>query len=124
MTEFDELKLFIKEITLFLQKHSNYNAEKIEPMFQRAYKLYVKYDVDNPKTRTSRFWGWGGWMTERSKGERMVYLKAEIIKLEETDYPEHMTEMREICIKALKDRIEKIIAGECWFWLTRPYYPW
>jgi hypothetical protein len=43
----DELKLFIKEITLFLQKHSNHNAEKIEPMFQRAYKLYVKYDVEN-----------------------------------------------------------------------------
>jgi hypothetical protein len=47
MTDFDELKLFIKDITLFLQKHSNYNAEKIEPMFQRAYKLYVKYDVEN-----------------------------------------------------------------------------
>ncbi|HEA68118.1 MAG TPA: hypothetical protein ENI07_15035 [Desulfobacterales bacterium] len=42
----DELKLFIKDITLFLQKHSNYNADKIEPMFQRAYKLYAKYDVE------------------------------------------------------------------------------
>ena len=43
----DEVKSFIKDITLFLQKHSNYNPEKIEPMFQRAYKLYVKYDVEN-----------------------------------------------------------------------------
>jgi len=43
----DELRLFIKDITLFLQKHSNYNPEKVEPMFQRAYKLYVKYDVEN-----------------------------------------------------------------------------
>ena len=43
----DDLRLFIYDITLFLQKHSNYNPEKIEPMFQRAYKLYVKYDVEN-----------------------------------------------------------------------------
>ena len=43
----NELRLFIKDITLFLQKPSNYNAGKIEPMFQRAYKLYSKYDVEN-----------------------------------------------------------------------------
>ena len=43
----DELRYFIKDITLFLQKHSNYTPEKIAPMFQRAYKLYVKYDVEN-----------------------------------------------------------------------------
>ena len=43
----NELRLFIKDITLFLQQHKNYTAEKIEPMFQRAYKLYVKYDVEN-----------------------------------------------------------------------------
>ena len=42
----EELMLFIHDITLFLQDHSNHNAEKIEPMFQRAYKLYVKYDVE------------------------------------------------------------------------------
>ena len=42
----EELRLFVKDITLFLQKHCNYNPEKIEPMFQRAYKLYVKYDVE------------------------------------------------------------------------------
>ena len=46
----DELRLFIRDITLFLQKHSNYNAEKITPMFQRAYKLYVKYDVERDAT--------------------------------------------------------------------------
>jgi len=43
----DELKLFIRDITLFLQKHSHYDPEKIEPMFQRAYRLYVKYEVEN-----------------------------------------------------------------------------
>jgi len=42
----EELRLFVKDITLFLQKHSNYNPKKIEPMFQRAYRLYVKYDVE------------------------------------------------------------------------------
>ena len=48
----DELILFIKDITLFLQKHCNYNPEKIEPMFQRAYKLYVKYNVEEGKNGT------------------------------------------------------------------------
>jgi len=43
----NELRLFIKDITLFLQNHSNYTPEKMETMFQRAYKLYVKYDVEN-----------------------------------------------------------------------------
>lgn len=43
----NELRLFIKDITLFLQLHSNCTPEKIEPMFQKAYKLYVKYDVEN-----------------------------------------------------------------------------
>lgn len=42
----NELKSFIRDVTLFLQKHSHYNAEEIEPMFQRAYRLYVKYDVE------------------------------------------------------------------------------
>ena len=43
----DELRFFVRDIPLFLQKHCNYNAKKIEPMFQRAYRLYVKYDVEN-----------------------------------------------------------------------------
>lgn len=43
----DELRLFIKSVTLFLQKNSHHNPEEIEPMFQRAYRLYVKYDVEN-----------------------------------------------------------------------------
>ena len=43
----EELRLFVRDVTLFLQKHTNYNPEKIEPMFQRAYKLYVKYNVEN-----------------------------------------------------------------------------
>jgi len=47
----DELRWFVRDITLFLQKHSNYNPEKITPMFQRAYRLYVKYDVENAKAK-------------------------------------------------------------------------
>ena len=50
----DELRLFIKDITLFLQKHSNYTTKKIEPVFQRAYKLYVKYDVENEQACSSQ----------------------------------------------------------------------
>ncbi len=46
----DELKTFIKDITLFLQKHTNCNPEKMEPMFQRAYKLYVKYEVEKQES--------------------------------------------------------------------------
>lgn len=42
----EDLILFVYDITLFLQQPGNYNAEKIEPVFQRAYKLYVKYDVE------------------------------------------------------------------------------
>lgn len=49
----DDLRLFIKDITLFLQKHSNYNPKKMEPMFQRAYRLYVKYNVENEPTMDS-----------------------------------------------------------------------
>ena len=48
----DELRLFIKDITLFLQKQSNYTSEKIAPMFQTAYKLYVKYDVENEQANS------------------------------------------------------------------------
>jgi len=44
--ELADLKTFIRDVTLFLQKHAHYNMEKIEPMFQRAHRLYVKYDVE------------------------------------------------------------------------------
>ena len=43
----EDLRDFIRSITLFLQQHTNYNAEKIEPMFQWAYRLYVKYKVED-----------------------------------------------------------------------------
>jgi hypothetical protein len=42
----DEIRIFIKHITLFLQDASNHTPEKVERMFQRAYRLYVKYDVE------------------------------------------------------------------------------
>jgi len=49
----DEVRVFIKDITLFLQDTANYTPEKIEPMFQRAYRLYTKYDVEKQITSTS-----------------------------------------------------------------------
>ncbi len=48
--ELAELRKFVMDVTLFLQKHAHHDMEKIEPMFQRAYRLYVKYDVENRGT--------------------------------------------------------------------------
>lgn len=45
----EDLRLFIKDITLFLQTN---NHPKSEPMFQRAYRLYVKYDVEREGSYT------------------------------------------------------------------------
>lgn len=45
--ELAELRKFVMDVTLFLQKHAHHDMKKIEPMFQRAYRLYVKYDVEN-----------------------------------------------------------------------------
>ena len=42
-----ELKRFIKAVTLFLQKSRGNSPESSDMMFHRAYRLYVKYDVEN-----------------------------------------------------------------------------
>lgn len=46
-----EIRLFIHDITLFLQRHENYTPEKIEPIFQRSYNLYLKYDVEQTRNK-------------------------------------------------------------------------
>ena len=43
----NDLRLFVMDVTLHLQKIAHYDMTRIEPMFQRAYKLYVKYNVEN-----------------------------------------------------------------------------
>ena len=45
----EELRGFIRDVTLVLQSNAHHNPKKIEPLFQRAYKLYVKYDVEQSK---------------------------------------------------------------------------
>jgi len=42
----EELRGFIRDVTLVLQSNAHHNPKKLEPLFQRAYKLYVKYDVE------------------------------------------------------------------------------
>lgn len=46
----DELRFFIMDVTLHLQEIAHYDMKRIEPMFQRAYRLYVKYDVEKQST--------------------------------------------------------------------------
>ncbi len=45
----DDLRSFIYEVTLFLQKSRSSTPEQMDRMFQRAYKLYAKYDVENTR---------------------------------------------------------------------------
>ena len=42
----DDMKWFLKDITLFLQQHRSKSPEQISKKFQDAYQLYVKYKVD------------------------------------------------------------------------------
>jgi len=41
-----ELKKFIYDVTLLLQSHRSKTEVEMDRMFQRAYRLYVKYDVE------------------------------------------------------------------------------
>ena len=43
----EDLRSFIYDVTLFLQRHRSCTEEQMDSMFQRAYRLYVKYDVEN-----------------------------------------------------------------------------
>lgn len=44
--ELAELKEFVRVVTLCLQKNCYHNLTQMEPMFQRAYRLHSKYDVE------------------------------------------------------------------------------
>jgi len=41
-----ELNKFIYDVTLFLQSHKSQTDPQFTAMFQRAYRLYVKHDVE------------------------------------------------------------------------------
>ena len=41
-----ELKQFIRTITLDLQKHREKTPGELDDMFQKAYRLYHKYNVE------------------------------------------------------------------------------
>mgnify|MGYP001583295907 CR=1 FL=1 len=41
-----ELKEFVRTITLDLQRHREKTPEQLDNMFNQAYKLYIKYDVE------------------------------------------------------------------------------
>ena len=46
-----ELVQFIYDVTLFLQSHKSQTDSRFSAMFQRAYRLYVKYDVEQQLLR-------------------------------------------------------------------------
>ncbi len=46
-----ELMQFISDVTLFLQSHKSQTDSRFSAMFQRAYRLYVKYDVEQQLLR-------------------------------------------------------------------------
>ena len=41
-----ELLQFISDVTLFLQSHKSKTDIQFTDMFQRAYRMYVKHDVE------------------------------------------------------------------------------
>ena len=45
-SQLKELKTFIKIITLDLQKHRSLSPIYLDNMFQQAYRLYTKYNVE------------------------------------------------------------------------------
>jgi len=42
----DDIRLFIKDVTLFLQKNRSNSEKASDAMFQKAYRLYVEYNVE------------------------------------------------------------------------------
>ena len=45
----EDVRLFIYLVTLFLQASRGKSPKEMDAMFHRAYKLYVKYDVEGRK---------------------------------------------------------------------------
>lgn len=43
----DDVKAFIRYATLEIQSHRSRTDAQKDNLFHRAYKLYVKYDVEN-----------------------------------------------------------------------------
>jgi hypothetical protein len=42
----DDVRFFIREVTLHLQSNRSKTPEQHDAMFQAAYRLYAKYDVE------------------------------------------------------------------------------
>lgn len=49
-----ELRKFIQDVTLELQQHRSRSDKQKDQLFQRAYSLYVKYDVDKIDAEIAR----------------------------------------------------------------------
>jgi hypothetical protein len=47
----DDVLLFIKYVTLHLQRSRSRTPEQNDAMFRQAYRLYVKYDVERGQER-------------------------------------------------------------------------
>lgn len=51
-------------------------------------------------------------MAERIVEERIAHLEAEIMKIRERVYKPWQEEIKQVCLQALRDRIEMILRGE------------
>lgn len=47
-SDYGELREFVRRITLELQQHRSRTPKQLDGLFQEAYKLYVKHDVEQP----------------------------------------------------------------------------
>ncbi len=52
--ERDELKGFIRDVTLALQDSSKHNKKVLFPLFQRAYKFYIQFDIEGRSKNTAQ----------------------------------------------------------------------
>ena len=46
----EDVKKFIFDITLFIQSHRGKTDKQMDDMFQRAYSLYCKYEVERERS--------------------------------------------------------------------------
>ena len=45
----EDLRAFVYNVTLFLQASRSKTPEQMDNMFHKAYRLYVKYDVEGTR---------------------------------------------------------------------------
>jgi hypothetical protein len=49
-----EVKVFVRDVTLYLQSYENRTRQQVETMFQRAYNIYCLLDVENRQKGESK----------------------------------------------------------------------